>query len=53
VGNTKQFRQLTEGVNPEENIAAMQAMAGKGAEGAPPEQTITGGAGSSMGGLQE
>lgn len=53
VGNTKQFRQLTEGVNPEENISAMQAMAGKGTEVAPPEQTITGGAGTAMGGLQE
>jgi hypothetical protein len=57
VGNTKQYRQLTEGVNPEENIAAMQAMAGKGSEqggeNAPPEQTIVGGAGTAMGGLQE
>jgi hypothetical protein len=55
VGNTRQFNKLTSGVNPEENVAAMQAQAGKqpaqGGEGAPPEQTITGGAGTSMGGL--
>jgi hypothetical protein len=56
VGNTKQFNQLTSGVNPEENLAAMQAQNSKqpaqGGAGAPPEQTITGGAGTAMGGLQ-
>jgi hypothetical protein len=58
VGNTRQFNQLTQGVNPEENLAAMQAQAGKqpaeggeGAAGAPPEMTIPGGAGMAPGGL--
>jgi hypothetical protein len=57
IGNTKQYRQLTEGVNPQENIAAMQAVAGKepgsGPEGAaaPPEMPMTGGAGMAAGGL--
>jgi len=55
VGNTRQYNQLTSGVNPAENLAAMQAQAGKqpgqGGEGAPGEQSIAGGAGTAMGGL--
>jgi hypothetical protein len=52
IGNTKQYLQLTSGVNPEENLAVMQAQAGKqpvaGAPGAPP---AVGGAGMAPGGL--
>jgi hypothetical protein len=50
VGNTKQYHQLTDGVNVEENLAAMQgAPAGAGeAE----ENPLVGGAGTSMGGLE-
>ncbi len=52
IGNTKQYLQLTSGVNPDEQLAVMQAQAGKqpvaGALGAPP---MVGGAGTTMGGL--
>lgn len=50
VGNTRQFNQLTAGVNPEENLAAMQAQAGK--QPAQGEQSIMGGAGNAPGGLE-
>jgi len=62
VGNTKQYHQLTEGVDVEQNMAMMQAAAGGGGEGgaggggaepaAPGESPLTGGAGTAMGGLQ-
>ncbi|MCK9518204.1 MAG: hypothetical protein M0R74_04110 [Dehalococcoidia bacterium] len=60
VGNTKQYHQLTEGVNPKENVALMQAMGGAGATGggegagaeAPGANPLTGGAGTAMGGLE-
>jgi len=55
VGNTRQFAQLTAGVDVEENIRQTQAMAGKpaGAEaGAPPEIPSVAGAGTAPGGLQ-
>jgi hypothetical protein len=50
VGNTRQFNRLTANVNPEENLAAMQAQAGK--QPAPGEQSIMGGAGTAPGGLE-
>jgi len=56
VGNTRQFAQLTSGVNVEENIRQTQAMAGKptGAEaGSPPEIPSVAGAGASAGGLSQ
>ena len=56
VGNTRQYQQLTEGVNPDENLAAMQAAAGKppaGGEGAPGAPPMVGGAGTAMGGLPQ
>jgi L-aminopeptidase/D-esterase-like protein len=56
VGDTKQFRQLTEGVNPEENLAAMQAVGGGGESNAgagagATQNPLVGGAGTSLGGL--
>ena len=58
VGDTKQFRQLTEGVNPQDNLNAMAAQGnvprgtmGGGGGGEEQQQPITGGAGAAMGGL--
>jgi len=56
IGNDKDYNRLTSGVNVQENIAAMQAMAAaqrRPAGGtATPEQPIPGGAGTAMGGLE-
>lgn len=62
IGNTKQYLQLTTGVNPQENLAAMQAQAGKqpsgeaggagGPAGAPGMPASVGGAGMAPGGLE-
>jgi len=57
VGNTRQYNQLTAGVNKKENIALMQSLGGgaskpaEGEMGAPPEQPMTAGAGTAAGGL--
>ncbi len=56
VGNTKQYRQLTEGVNPQENLQAMQVQGNvpRGTSaGSEEEMTIPGGAGITMGGLAQ
>jgi len=64
VGNTKQLHQLTAGVNPQENMAAMLAQAGKqptagagagagGPAGAPGMPPAVAGAGMAPGGLEQ
>lgn len=55
IGNTKQYNQLVEGVNVEENIRQTQAMAGKQTNqetGVPPEMPMVAGAGNAPGGLE-
>ncbi len=56
VSNTKLYHQLTEGVDAQSNLAAMQAAAGKppaGGEGAPGAPPMVGGAGIAPGGLNQ
>ncbi len=56
IGNTKQYNQITAGVNVDENIKQMQAIAGKQVnqeKGVPPEMPMVAGSGISAGGLSE
>jgi len=56
VSSTKLYNQLTEGVDAQANLAAMQAAAGKppaGGEGAPGAPPMVGGAGIAPGGLPQ